>query len=125
MKYLVETSGDFMLLDIATGVEISESRPSVVRPTAFVTACATRGQLRMLHNDLPDEASDADFAEFWAADKAIAVDAYMAKFSAEAIEDPIEPATGVINAGGPIIAPAITAAKIVAKPAAKPRAKKG
>ena len=85
MKYLVETSGDFMLLDLSMGAEIPEYRPSIVVPTNFVQGAAARGQLKILRNDLPEAANDAEFAAYWAENAEIAIEAYLSKFSADAI----------------------------------------
>lgn len=85
MKYLVKTSGDFMLLDLSVGAEIPEYRPSIVVPTNFVQGAAARGQLKILRNDLPEAADDAEFAAYWAENADIAVEAYLSKFADDAI----------------------------------------
>lgn len=109
MKYLVETSGPFMLIDISVEAEIQADRPTIVAPTSFLMAAASRGQLRILRNDLPDEADDVEFSAFWSADTDLAVEAYLSKFSPEAEDDPLEDSTP------PAVAP---------KPARKTRQKK-
>jgi hypothetical protein len=125
MKYLVETSGPFMLIDISVEFDIPSDRPAVVQPTGFIMAAAARGQLKILLNDLPDEASDPDFLEFWKADQKIALEAYRSKFGPDAIEDPLDNTVFGTITNGVITLDTPPAPKPAPKPAAKPRSKRG
>lgn len=90
MKLLVETTGQFMLVDAITGDILEAHRPSVVRSTSFITARATIGQVGVIHNQLPEEASDEEFAKFWrdsGGDKDLAVDSYLASLFPVSDED--------------------------------------
>lgn len=90
MKYLVETTGDFMLIDFSVNAEIHHDRPTVVIPTAFVSAAAARGQLKLLRTGLPDEADDKEFEAYWREDASIAIDAFMSCFDLEAVSAKIQ-----------------------------------
>lgn len=60
MRYmLVETTGDFMLVD-PNGQAIQSHRPSVVVSTGFVQSRMALDQIRWL-GDLPERATDAEF----------------------------------------------------------------
>lgn len=121
MKYLVETSGNFMLIDQSVEVEIQHDRPTIVIPTAFIHAAAARGQLKILRNDMPEESNDSDFAGYWAEDQKLAVEAYLSKFSPDAVQDPIEPTPDPIE---PTPEPAPAADVKAASSTPKPRRKK-
>lgn len=77
MKLIVETTGAFMLLDPYTRDEIDAIRPSVVRATPFIQERTAASQIKVLATDLPEDASDADFLEYWKENKKSAVDAYL------------------------------------------------
>lgn len=62
MKVIVETKGNFMLLN-SNGEEIDSNRPSVAKYTPFIDARIHRGDLRSLATGLPLEASDKEFAK--------------------------------------------------------------
>lgn len=59
-KCIVETTGDFMLLS-PRGEEIHAHRPTVIVKDAFVDIKLQRGEIRVLAQKLPSEASDVDF----------------------------------------------------------------
>ncbi len=86
MKILCETTGDFMLVDLTTGQEVSSTRPAVISMTNFFSQRSMIGQLRKL-GDLTDEATDAEFAKYVTdsdGDIDLAVDAFLSSFGVEA-----------------------------------------
>ena len=60
MKYLVETTGNFMLVDPTTREEIQASRPSVVTTSSFVEGAIGK-KLKKL-DTLGDDAEDGPLA---------------------------------------------------------------
>lgn len=63
-KLIVQTTGNFMLIDPVNRAEIDADRPTVVVRTNFVSARAALGQLEILSTDIRDDATDAEFVEF-------------------------------------------------------------
>ena len=63
-KILVETTGNFGLIDFFTGDEAHHNRPSVVRNSTFFAQRAAIGQIKLL-SQLKPEATDKDFAKYW------------------------------------------------------------
>ena len=85
-KVLVETTGPFQLLSMATFQGIQAHRPSVIVMEPFFQARLGIGQVRVLCNNLKTEATDKEFAEFWKeakGDKALAVQSFLAKYDAD------------------------------------------
>lgn len=85
MKQLVETTGQFELVDFENGTIIQADRPTVVVPTTFTSARAALGQVRFLAN-LKDEATDEEFAEYVKQtpdDIDFAIEAFKSAFSPE------------------------------------------
>lgn len=65
-KVLAETTGNFMLVDPANSQNVlPHDRPGVIEKSAFFEERAMRGQIRVLNDELPDDATDAQFAEQW------------------------------------------------------------
>lgn len=63
-KLLVETTGDFELVDFdQNGAIVAHDRPSVVVPTTFIHTRTSIGQIRVL-DTLTDEATDEEFAKY-------------------------------------------------------------
>lgn len=60
---LVVTTADFMLM--TPGGCIEAFRPSVVAPSHELNQFSMEGKVKVIANDLPEEAKDADFAEFY------------------------------------------------------------
>ena len=85
MKLLVETTGNFLLINPLNGQEIHYNRPTVVEPSGFITNHIGILNIKVLSNELPDEASDAEFAAWYAeaGDKDLAVASYIAKFQTD------------------------------------------
>lgn len=87
MKAIVETKGQIMLVEPTSRDVIPEDRPAVVHWSNFLESRAGSGQIKVYKANLPDEASDADWAEFFAGDDkqetALLVDAYVAKFDVQ------------------------------------------
>lgn len=81
-KLLVETTGDFQLVDFHVGgFVIPHDRPSVVTSTMFVQTNIANGRLSVLA-ELPDEADDAGFVEALkgSKDAEVAIAAFKAEF---------------------------------------------
>lgn len=90
MKLIVETTGEFMLMDPMSMNEVPPDRPAVFAPGAFVQQQMGLGQLRVLASDLPDEANDAEWAAWLhecEGNVPFAIESYKAKFAAEAQEE--------------------------------------
>lgn len=84
MKILCETTGDFMLADLANGQSIVSTRPCVVTKTGFTDQRSMIGQIRKLA-DLTDEATDEEFAKYVqdSEDMELAVESFVAAFGVE------------------------------------------
>lgn len=95
MKLLVETTGDFMLVDYGQGVDIESHRPSVVVSTSFVQSNIALGRLKVL-GEVTDKATNADLLETIAGSKnlSVATEAFLAEFNPK-------PVTGKENAKRP------------------------
>lgn len=65
-KLLVETIGDITLIDMSQGLELRWNRPTVAKPSPFISLKMADGQLRVLESDLDEAASDEEFGKFWA-----------------------------------------------------------
>lgn len=83
MKHLVETTGSFMLIDPHNQDPIHSDRPTVIKSTNFIEWRVSLGHLKILAADLPDEATDAEFVEYWKENSEIAVDAFMSNFDSD------------------------------------------
>lgn len=83
-KILVETTGEFELVDFAQGGAIvAHNRPSVVEATTFIQTRASLGQIRVL-DTLTDEATDAEFEKYYQEsdkDTELAMDAFKTAYS--------------------------------------------
>lgn len=84
-KQLVITTGTFELVDYSgtTTTLIGNTRPVVVEKTSFIQARAAAGQLKVLDTELPDEATDEEFAKYWNesdGDQPLAVEAFKSSF---------------------------------------------
>lgn len=65
MKYIVETMGDFQLLDpsVPGGQLLPAHRPAVLEKTGFIGQRISLGQVRILA-EVNDEATDAEFEQY-------------------------------------------------------------
>lgn len=93
MKVLIETRGSFMLVDPYTGDQVRPHRPHVVTHTPFIETRIANKQLRLVNAEITDEATDEEFATFWAeaeGDRELAVESFVAKFTEGA--EPEKPA---------------------------------
>lgn len=96
MKLLIETTGSFMFVDPETSAEIHSSRPTVAPKSNFVMSRVASGAIKVLSNELTDEATDAEFAKFVAdskdkegkTDMDLAVSSFVAKFGPQKAEEP-------------------------------------
>lgn len=95
MKHLVETSGEFMLVDPYSRTTIDSNRPTIVPVTVFIKERVATGEITLLVQDLPEEADDYKMYEFIleAGDTEVGVAAYLATFGLDAIGRPIETET--------------------------------
>lgn len=83
MKRIVETTGSFMLVDPTYGGIIWDDRPCVVKWSSFFEARTGAGEIRVLHTDLPEEATDEEFLEYLndAGKADLAVASFVSKFT--------------------------------------------
>lgn len=84
MQTLIKLTGSFMLIDPYTRQAIDPYRPHVVKHTPFMDSRIAARQVKVLNADLTDEATDAEFAVFWAdseGDEALAVASFVSKFT--------------------------------------------
>lgn len=89
MKLLVETIGDFMLMDGGAGQEIEAHRPCVVVSSNFVSMRMAVKQIKVL-GELTDEATDAEFITFLnesGDDVELAVGSFLAKYAPEKVTE--------------------------------------
>lgn len=63
LMLLVVTTADFMLM--TPGGTIEPFRPSVVAPSHELNQFSMEGKVKVIANDLPEKANDADFAKFY------------------------------------------------------------
>lgn len=93
MRMLAETTGDFMLVDMAAGQTIPAFRPAVVARTAFIDARIALGQIVKVA-DLPAEATNEEFQAYWkeAGDRDLAISSFLSKFEPAAEEAPADEA---------------------------------
>jgi hypothetical protein len=92
MKLLVETTGAFMLTDLASGQEVPSHRPAVVGHSNFFQHRVSLQQLRVL-GELTDDATDAEFAKFLAeseGDTNLAVESFVSVFGPEKVTEKSE-----------------------------------
>lgn len=88
VKHLIETDGEFMLMDPQTGQVISENRPSVVKSTTFLEERISKGQVNLIRARLPESASDEEFVTYWQEKPEIAVAAFLSSFNGGDTLDP-------------------------------------
>lgn len=65
MKVLVETTSSIMLVDPLSGDVLPWNRPAVMRWTTFLDTRTGLGQVKVLANEIPDDATDEDWEGFW------------------------------------------------------------
>ena len=90
MKLLAETTGEFLLHDLSTGQTLQSSRPSVIARSGFIDARIALSQITKIA-DVPDQASDEDFADYWATsegDRDLAIASYLSTFEQPAAPEP-------------------------------------
>lgn len=79
MKILVETTGEFQLVDPETLELMPFNRPAVVTSTTFVESRAAKGEVIVLF-PVTDEATDEEFATYWNEASDIAVESFKSAF---------------------------------------------
>lgn len=82
MKVIAKTTTNIMLVDPVTKAILEQSPPRVVPWSVFFEARTGRGQIKILANDLPNEASDEEFQEFLkdSKDETLAVASFVSVF---------------------------------------------
>lgn len=91
-RMIVATTGNFSLCCLVTNQEIEAFRPSVIRPSTFFSSRMGLGQIDILVDNLPEIASDEEFAKTLKAcdgDVELAISSYVEEVRAlyEAEED--------------------------------------
>jgi hypothetical protein len=99
VKYLVETMGDYGLLDVFGGQEVAPFRPSVVRPTSFIEA--QKGSKLKVLELLSDEADDETLARATNLEEAIAALPRLDAEKPTAKRDPLDHDGDGRKGGGP------------------------
>lgn len=81
MKLLIETTGQFMLVDFAQGVDIEADIPSVVKRSVFIDSMISQGKVRIL-GEVTDLATNEALREAidGSKDMETAVAAFLAEF---------------------------------------------
>lgn len=96
-KLLVETTGDFQLVDYSRQVHnlIPAHRPAVVDATVFVQNNVANGRLKVL-GEVAEKATDADFEDTLKNSKNVnmAVDAFKSEFDTKPAPREREPREG-------------------------------
>lgn len=85
-KSLIETTGQFQLVDELHQVARA-NRPTVVELSNFFQTRAFVGQIKMIAA-LKDEATDAEFAKYWAeaeGDRDLAIQSFLSGFGVDAV----------------------------------------
>lgn len=87
-KALVETTGSFMLVDPQGMQSIPSHRPCVVKVTSFLQPQVLNDRVRVF-GQLRDDATDEDFVEALHGSKnqSVAVEAFLAEFGIDALQD--------------------------------------
>lgn len=91
MKFIAETTGDFMIHDLSTGDSVQAARPSVVYRSPFLESRIAINQVVKVA-DVPEEADDTEFAEFWHdsdGDRELAIASFLSKFDPEIERKPV------------------------------------
>lgn len=104
MKIVVETRGDFMLVDVTTRAEIGIRRPTLVPFSSFIDSRIARRELKNHMTGFPDQATDKEFQEFLSeseGDVELACASYMAKFEPSPELDEAPAPTGDTGDTGP------------------------
>jgi hypothetical protein len=84
MNILVETTGQFGLLDSESWTSIPHDRPALVRATNFIASRAACGQLKILLQDVPEDIKDEHWVKLWD-------EAKTAEAAVKALENKIRP----------------------------------
>lgn len=85
-KAIVETVGPYMYIDTHTGLVIEDNRPTVAQVTPFLSQKIADGLITLLVPNIPVEADDKEFAEYYASFKGAetakesAIASYVSKF---------------------------------------------
>jgi hypothetical protein len=93
MKAIVKVKPNTHLLDITYNQTVTDDRPAVVSLTYFIHQYIGFGSLKPLAGDLPDTASDVDFAEFWKnsnGDEELAIQSYLSHLEGLVEQNPVQ-----------------------------------
>ena len=91
MKILVSTNGQFMLRSQITGDEVAWNRASLVRNCNFLQTKIADGSVKLHATDIPDTATDAEWAEWLVAsdgNESLAIESFVSQFADHAMEKP-------------------------------------
>lgn len=83
MKVIAETVGSTTLYDMSIRFYYPHNRPCVAQANQFLTEYVARGMIKLLSQNVPDEATDEDFFGYYKEFKGDAnatVAAFMSKF---------------------------------------------
>lgn len=83
MKILAELTGQFLLLDPHNGALLEPYRPHVMASTHFISQRSSLGHIKILATNLSEDATDAEFATYWAesaGDRELAINSFLAAF---------------------------------------------
>jgi len=101
MKVIVQTTGQFSLIDFAQKAEINMGVPTVVRSTAFIEERLSMGQLKVL-GQVGDNASQDEMAKYLSesdGDAELAVASFIAAFPVDAPSEASEEEKPVVKKG--------------------------
>jgi hypothetical protein len=118
VKILAETKGSFQLLEPMSGELLPFNRPAVVFSTSFFQTRIARGDVTV-HAELKDEATDAEFAKYWAEAQDIAIASFKSRYAVDAVETKVAPPPPAEGEVAPVTTPPAPAAEHAEPP--KPR----
>ncbi len=84
MKLIVTPLGPHGYMDPTTGDEVQPFRPSVVQHSSFIDTLIGSSKIKLIANDLSDEASDKEFALYYresGKDVELAVESFLSSFA--------------------------------------------
>lgn len=93
MKLLIKVTADHLYIDPSNAQVIQAFRPTVVENSNYIAQLLAAGKVRLISNEVKDEATDEEFEKFLKdSDKKeqLAIDAFMSKFSSapKEVKDP-------------------------------------
>ncbi len=83
MKLIVLPTGPHGYMDPTTNDEVQPFRPSVVNHSSYIDTLIGSSKIKLISNDLSDEATDEEFGKYFSEserDTDLAVQSYLSKF---------------------------------------------